>query len=245
MTWDNFKVETFEPAGAQINEGLRVYMRKVYAYMAGGLGVSALCAFLGSKPPLMYFFHRVTETGALAPTWFGIISLFTIIAMIFMFHSAIGKLDVQKAQTIFWCFVALLGFSLSNIILVYSGASLFSTFLVTSGAFAGLSLYGYTTQKDLTPWRSFLVMGVVGLFLVILVNLFLQNSALNYALSAIGVFVFAGMTAVDTQRIRQLYNDANTQEMVQALAISGALSLFLDFINLMQFLLTFMGDSRE
>lgn len=243
MTWDNFKTNTLEMPVSRINQGLRAYMQKVYAYMAGGLVLSGLCAFIGSKPPFINALYNISPQGA-SLSLFGWIVLLAPLVLIFMFQSAVGKLNVGRAQTIFWAFSALMGFSLSTIFLVYSGESLLTTFLVTAGSFGGLSLFGYVTKKDLSGFGSFLIMGLWGIILAMIVNFFLKSPGVAYGISILGVLIFAGLTAWDTQRIRQMYSAA-PEEAHQALAISGALALYLDFIYLFLFLLRFMGNSRN
>jgi FtsH-binding integral membrane protein len=137
-----------------------------------------------------------------------------------------------------------MGLSMSTIFLVYTGVSIAQTFFAVSAGFAGLSLWGYTTKKDLSGWGTFLIMGVVGLFIAMLVNLFLQSSAMHLAISAIGVLIFAGLTAYDTQRIKSMYDQVAGSDMMGKVVIMGALSLYLDFINMFMFLLSFMGDRR-
>jgi FtsH-binding integral membrane protein len=153
-------------------------------------------------------------------------------------------MSVAAAQTTFWVYAGLVGLSLSTVFLVYTGASIVQTFFVTAASFGALSLYGYTTRRDLSAFGSFLVMGVFGLIIAMLVNLFLQSSALSFAISAIGVLVFAGLTAWDTQRIKEMYFEGDDVLVAGRKAIMGALQLYLDFINLFTFLLQFLGDRR-
>lgn len=246
MTWDNLKAPTIDaaPVKETVNQGLRTYMNKVYGYMAGGLALSGICAFVASQPPLVNLLYTISPKGV-GLSGFGWILLIALFVMIFMFHSAVAKLNVRKAQGLFWGFCALMGVSLSNVVLIYSGESLMTTFLVTAGSFAGLSLYGYTTRRDLSGMGSFLMMGLFGLILVMIVNFFMKSPAVAYAMSLIGVFLFAGLTAWDSQRIRRLYMDTHSTEVRNVLAISGALALFLDFVNLFVFLIQFLGNSRE
>ena len=154
------------------------------------------------------------------------------------------RMASSTLQVLFWAFAAVMGLSLSTLFLAYTGASIAQTFFATAAAFLGLSFWGYKTKKDLSAWGSFLIMGVVGLIVAMLINLFLQSSAMALAISAIGVLLFAGLTAYDTQRIKSMYFYVQGTEMVGKTVIMGALSLYLDFINMFQFLLSFMGDRR-
>ena len=243
MTWDNFKTNAIEMPVSRINQGLRAYMQKVYSYMAGGLILSGLCALIGSMPPFINAFYNITPQGA-SLSFVGWIVFFAPFIVIFMFQSAVSKMNIGKAQALFWAFSALMGFSMSSIFLVYSGESLLSTFLVTAGAFGGLSLFGYMTKKDLSALGSFMIMGLWGIILAMIVNFFLKSPGVAYGISILGVLIFAGLTAYDTQKIRQMYSEA-PEEIHHALAISGALTLYLDFINLFLFLLRFLGNNRN
>ena len=164
--------------------------------------------------------------------------------LVFMFSSAVRNLNASKAQMIFWIFSALMGFSFSTLLLVFTTASLFQTFIVTAGAFGGLCLYGYTTKKDLTGLGAFMNMGLWGIIIAMLVNWFMKSPAISYGISIIGVIVFVGLTAYDSQRIKSMYDPNDRSEVSQTKAISGALSLYLDFINLFIMLLRFIGDRK-
>lgn len=231
-----------------IDQGLRSYMLRVYNYMAGGLAITGVVAYLA-------FQAAVTETGgALELTSFGQ-TLFTSplkwvvmlapLGLVFYLSARIGKMSFAGAQMSFWIFAGLMGLSLSSVFLVFTGASITQTFFVTAATFGSLSLYGYTTKRDLSAMGSFLFMGVIGLIIASLVNIFLQSSALQFAVSAIGVLVFAGLTAYDTQRIKEMYFDGDGVLVAGKKAIMGALSLYLDFINMFMFLLQFMGNQRS
>ena len=164
------------------------------------------------------------------------------LAMVFFLSFRIDKMSVAAAQTTFWVYAAMVGLSLSFIFLVYTPGSIVQTFFVTAAAFGALSLYGYTTKRDLSPIGSFLIMGVFGIIIASLVNIFLQSSAMQFAISGIGVLVFAGLTAYDTQRIKEMYFEGDDVLVSGRKAILGALQLYLDFINLFTFLLQFMGN---
>lgn len=231
-------------AGAAVDEGLRAYMLGVYNYMAAGVALTGVVAYLT--------YTMAVSNGALTP--FGqmlytsplrwVIMLAPLGFVIFMSFRA-QQMSVGAAQISFWLFAALMGLSLSSIFLVFTGQSITQIFFITAAAFGGLSLWGYTTKKDLSGWGSFLIMGVVGIIIAALVNLFLQSGALQFAISVIGVLVFAGLTAYDTQRIKDGYLMVrHDTAMVAKSAIMGALSLYLDFINMFLFLLQLFG-SRE
>lgn len=232
-------------AVAQINEGLRAYMLRVYNYMIGGLALSGLAAFVASRPPLFNLLYTLSPEGRMGFSLLGIVVLIAPFILVFMFGSAVRNLNVGKAQAIFWIFSALMGLSSSAIFLAYPSATLTQAFLISAGSFAGLSLYGYTTKKDLSPMGSFLIMGLFGLIITMVVNIFLASPAIDYAVCLLGVGIFAGLTAYDTQRIRQVYGLASSEDQRHAMAISGALSLYLDFINLFLMLLRLMGNNRR
>ncbi|MGB8622152.1 MAG: Bax inhibitor-1/YccA family protein [Paracoccaceae bacterium] len=228
---------------AEIDEGLRAHMNKVYGTMSVGLLMTALVAWaVGSSDALMSIF-RNTATGQM--TILGWIAMFLPLVMVFGFGAAINKLSAAGAQLFFYAFAAAMGLSISWIFMAFTGISIAQTFLVTSIAFAGLSLWGYTTKKDISGWGAFLIMGVIGLLVASIVNIFLQSPAVMFAISLLGVLIFAGLTAYDTQRIKTDYiqhAQSMDQEWLGKSAIMGALSLYLDFINLFMFLLQFMGN---
>lgn len=237
-----------------IDQGLRAYMLTVYNYMAGGVALTGLVAFAmmsmltTTDASLAAVQLRngimLTELGKtiyLSPIKYVI--MLAPLAFVFYLSFRVYKMSTSAAQISFWLFAAVMGASLSSIFLIYTGQSIVQVFFVTAAAFAGLSLYGYTTKKDLTGWGSFLIMGLIGIIIAALVNLFLQSSALQFAISAIGVLVFAGLTAYDTQQIKDgYYQVAGNAELAAKTAIMGALSLYLDFINMFQSLLYLFGD---
>lgn len=240
-------------AGA-VDEGLRSYMLLVYNYMAGGIALTGVVAFVmmsmlttqdGSQAVVQLrngvMLTELGKTIYLSPVrW---VIMLAPLAFVFYLSFRVYKMSVGAAQTSFWLFAAVMGASLSSIFLIYTGQSIVQVFFVTAAAFAGLSLYGYTTKKDLTGWGSFLIMGLIGIIIAAVVNIFLQSSALQFAISAIGVLVFAGLTAYDTQRIKDGYYEvAGNAELAAKTAIMGALSLYLDFINMFQALLYLFGD---
>jgi len=166
------------------------------------------------------------------------------LAIVFAMSFGVNRMATSTLQMLFWAFATLMGLSMSTIFLVYTGTSIAQTFFATAAAFLGLSLYGYTTKRDLSGFGTFLIMGVVGILVAMLINMFLQSSAMALAISAIGVLLFAGLTAYDTQRIKSMYVQLQGSEFLGKAAIMGALSLYLDFINMFQFLLSFMGNRR-
>jgi len=233
--------QTARPIGgvrtAEIDAGLRAHMNKVYGTMSVGLLLTAGVAWAVG-----------TNEAMLATIFTGFtryIVMFLPLAMVFAFGAMINRLSAAGAQLFFYTFAAAMGLSISWIMAVYTGISIAQTFLVTSIAFAGLSLWGYTTKKDISGWGSFLIMGVIGLIVASIVNIFLQSPAIYFAVSAIGVLIFAGLTAYDTQRIKNTYlqhAQAMDEEWLGKAAIMGALNLYLDFINMFMFLLSFLGN---
>jgi FtsH-binding integral membrane protein len=217
--------------------GLRSYMLKVYNYMASGVLLTGIIAMLFANSG---YAAQVFTGGGLLP-WVIILSP---LAIVFAMSFGANRMSAATLQLLFWGFASLMGLSMSTIFLIYTGTSIAQTFFAVTAAFAGLSLYGYTTKKDLSGFGTFLIMGVVGLLVAMLLNLWLQSTAMAMAISAIGVLLFAGLTAYDTQRIKSMYFHIQGSEMLGKAAILGALSLYLDFINMFQFLLSFMGDRR-
>lgn len=240
--------QTSARVGADIDEGLRSYMLRVYNYMAIGVAITGVVAYVT-------FMMAVQQTagGGLALTQFGSflfqspfkwVVMLAPIGMVFFLSARIHKMGFSTAQIAFWGFAALMGLSLASIFLVYAHGSIARVFFISAAAFGGLSLYGYTTKKDLSGWGSFLIMGLIGIIIASLVNIFLASSALQFAISVIGVLVFAGLTAYDTQQIKEMYYEADGAEVAGKKAIMGALRLYLDFINLFIMLLSLFG-SRE
>jgi hypothetical protein len=235
-----------------IDQGLRAYMIRVYNYMAVGValtGVVAWLAFQAAGGDAIQVTPRgivgVTAFGQLVLSFPGQIALFLgTLGLVFMISWRIDRLQPSTAFTLFMVYAALLGVMLSSIFITYTGVSISRTFFISAAAFGTLSLYGYSTQRDLSPIGSFLIMGVVGIILAMLVNLFLQSTQLDLIISAIGVICFAGLTAYDTQRIKEMYDTMDDGTVAGRKAVMGALSLYLNFINLFLFLLRFVGDRR-
>jgi len=220
-----------------VDEGLRSFMLKIYNYMAGGLVLTALSAWSVSHniAILKLFF---TPNGY---STFGWLVLFAPFIMC-LFS---GWIYNKNPQTWFWFFSTIMGFSLAPLFLFYTGTSIARVFLITSAAFGALSIYGYTTKKDMTAWGSFLIMGVIGLIIASIVNIFLKSTGLDYALSYLTVFIFAGLTAYDTQKMRSFYFlGMRNEDVATRGAIAGALSLYLDFVNMFLALLRIMGNRR-
>jgi uncharacterized protein len=228
------------------DEGLRQYMLGVYNYMTGALALTAFVAYLiANVPAVSALFYHVGETGKLGYTPLGLIAMFAPLGLILFASFRFDRMSAGSLQGTFWAIAGIMGMSLSVLLLAYTGTSIIKVFLVTSIAFGGLSLYGYTTKRDMTAFGSFLVMGVIGLLVTGIVNMFLQSPAVHFAMCGIGVLLFAGLTAFDTQNIRRTYYAvAGSGEMAAKASVMGALSLYLDFINMFQFLLAFLGDRR-
>ena len=230
-----------------IDQGLRDYMLRVYNYMAVGVGITGVVAYLT-------FAMAVTQTDAgLQLTSFGNfifasafkwVVILAPLAMVFFISARISSMSASGAQMAFWVFSALMGLSLGSIFLVYAHDSIARVFFITAASFGALSLYGYTTQKDLSGWGSFLFMGLIGIIIAMLVNLFIGSTALQFAISVIGVLVFAGLTAYDTQQIKEMYYVGDDGTVAGRKAVMGALRLYLDFINLFMMLLSLFGDRR-
>ena len=241
---------------AQIDAGLRAHMNKVYGMMSVGMLLTggaawAIAGLATTTDPSqaaaqMGNGQYLTALGsAIYASPLKWVIMFAPLLVVFAFSALINKMSTATAQLVFFGYAVLMGLSLSSIFLVFTGASIAQTFLVTSIAFAALSLYGYTTKKNLSGLGTFLMMGVIGLVIAMIVNMFLHSPALTFAISAIGVLIFAGLTAYDTQNIKATYiqhAQMGDSEWLGKAAILGALTLYLDFINLFMFLLSFMGN---
>ncbi|KQM98814.1 MULTISPECIES: Bax inhibitor-1/YccA family protein [unclassified Sphingomonas] len=223
------------------DEGLRSYMLSVYNYMASGVLLTGIVALLfswgGASSPAAAVF--------LQPGPLKYLIMFSPLIFVMVMSFGINRLSTTAAQGLFWAFAAVMGLSMSTIFLRYTGGSIALTFFSTTAAFLALSLYGYTTKKDLTGFGTFLIMGVVGLIVASLLNLFFQSGMLSLVISGVGVLLFAGLTAYDTQRIKNMYYQVAGTDFAGKAVILGALSLYLDFVNMFQFLLSFMGGNRD
>ena len=232
-----------------IDEGLRAYMLKVYNYMTTGLLLTGLVAyFFGKASIVTNELGQITDITSIGAMLFGSplkwVVMLAPLGFVFYLSARISKMSVSSAQITFWIFSAIMGLSLASIFIVYTQASIARVFFISSGTFAAMSLYGYTTKKDLTKLGGFLFMGLIGIIIASLVNLFFQSSALHFAISVIGVLVFVGLTAYDTQSIKNMYYAGDSESVGGKKALMGALRLYLDFINLFIMLLRLFGQRR-
>ncbi|TAU90844.1 Bax inhibitor-1/YccA family protein [Rhizobium leguminosarum] len=229
--------------GEMIDQGLRAYMLKVYNLMALGLAITGVAAYLSFQ--FAFANGELTAFGqAIYVSPLKWVVILAPLALVFFLSFRINTMTVAAAQTTFAVYAALVGLSLSSIFLIYTGQSVVQTFFVTAASFGALSLYGYTTKRNLSAMGSFMMMGLFGLIIASIVNIFLASSAVQFAISVLGVLIFAGLTAYDTQRIKELYLEADDVAVAGRKAIMGALTLYLDFINLFMFLLQFMGNRK-
>ena len=232
-------------ASASISEGLRQYMIKVYNFMAAGLGLTALSAYIIGNTSLLGLFFNVNQLGQVTGmSGFGWLMFIAPLVMVFAFGWVLNRGTSAQVQGLFWAYAAVMGASLTPILLAYTGASVARVFLITAGTFGAMSLYGYTTKKDLSGMGSFLMMGLFGIIIAMIVNIFMKSPGVDYAISILAVGIFVGLTAYDTQRIRDMYYEGDSSDISTKKAISGALSLYLDFINMFIYLLRFFGDRR-
>lgn len=235
--WTNSRVSA-SAAGAQIgvDAGLRQYMLRVYNYMAGGLALTGIVAYLAAASG---FYYSIMHSPMIY------VVMLAPLAVVFFLSFRIQQMSLGAAQLSFWIYAGLVGLSLGGIFLIYTGASIALTFFVTAAMFLSMSLWGYTTRRDLTGMGSFLWMGLIGIIIASLVNFFLHSSGLQFAISVIGVIVFTGLTAWDTQSIKETYWAGDGAVVAGKKAIMGALRLYLDFLNLFLMLLQFVGDRRS
>ena len=232
-----------------VDAGLRAYMLRVYNYMLVGLALTGVVAWATANTSLVTVFYSEVATAnggvALQPNILGWIAMFAPLGMVLFLSFRIQAMSFAAAQTTFWAYAAVMGVSLTTILFRYTGDSIALTFFVTAATFGAMSLYGYTTQRDLTGMGSFLFMGLIGVILASLANMFFHSTALQFAVSVIGVLIFTGLTAYDSQAIKNMYYVGDDGEVVGKKAVMGALRLYLDFINLFLYLLRFMGNSRR
>jgi len=242
---------TFNRAGtvadqAAYDVGLRQHMLRVYNYMASGLALSGIVAYgLFAVPELGNLFFQFQAGRMVGLNLLGWIAIFAPLGLLLLVGFRAAQMSVGAVQAVYWAVTALMGVSLSLLLYRYTGESVVRTFFVTAAAFGALSLYGYTTKRDLSAFGKFLFMGLVGIIIAGLVNIFTQSPMLQFFISAAGVLIFSGLIAYDTQRIKEQYAEAWGTEVAEKIAIFGALSLYLDFVNLFQFLMSFMGQDRE
>ena len=220
------------------DSALRDYMVKVYQYMSIALAISGLVAFMvASSPALMQ---------AIFGTPLAFVVMLAPLGFVIFFGIKLKSISAEKAKSFLWIYSALMGLSMATIFAVYTATSITRVFLITASTFGAMSIYGYTTKKDLTSFGSFLIMGLIGIMIASIINIFLKSSGLDFAISLLGVFIFIGLTAYDTQRIKQTYyHFAGNDEMVSKMAVMGALNLYMDFINLFIMLLRFFGERKN
>ena len=230
---------TVQSTGAQvgIDVGLRDYMLRVYNYMASGLALTGIVAFVFAQ----YLFTHPEL--AHSPLMFVI--MLAPLGLVMLMSFGVQRMQVSTLQMVFWLYSGLMGLSLASVFLVFTGASIARVFFITAGTFAAMSLYGYTTRRDLTQFGSFLFMGLIGIIIASLVNMFIGSTAIQFAVSVIGVLVFTGLTAYDTQQIKEMYYQGDGSEIAGKKAIMGALRLYLDFINLFMMLMQLLGTRRD
>jgi FtsH-binding integral membrane protein len=250
MANENIKISNRGPAAAvdqaTFDAGLRAHMVRVYNYMASGLALSGIVAFaLFSSPELAGIFFQVAPGNRVVGlNILGWVAIFAPLGLLLLTSFRAARMSVTSVQAVYWAVTALMGVSLSLLLFRYTGASVARTFFVTAAAFGALSLYGYTTKRDLTAMGKFLFMGLVGLVLASIVNMIWPSGMMSFVISAAGVLIFSGLIAYDTQKIKEQYAEAWGSEAAQKVAIFGALSLYLDFVNLFQFLMAFLGQRR-
>ena len=225
-----------QAAAAEIDVGLRQYMLQVYNYMASGVLLTGIVAYVVAGSPTML--NAIFGTPLM---WVVMLAPFGFIIFL---GAKMATMSYTTAQMVFWAFAGVMGLSMASIFVIYTGESVARVFFITAGMFGAMSLYGYTTKKDLSGWGSFLFMGLIGIIIASLVNLFLQSSAMQFAISVIGVLVFTGLTAYDTQKIKEIYYEGDSEEATGKKAIMGAVRLYLDFINLFIMLLHLLGNRR-
>jgi len=240
-----FQQQTAARAGVYVDQGLRSHMLKVYNYMASGVLLTGIISlFTANSQTMLGLLYQMSGTEIIGYTGLGWVALLSPLAFVIAMSFGLHKMKASTLQVLFWAFAGVMGLSLSSIFLVYTAFSITSIFFITAAAFASLSLWGYTTKKDISGWGSFLIMGLFGIIIAMIVNIFLASPAMQFIISIIGVLIFAGLTAYDTQKIKNMYYQYTDGTMVQKGAIMGALKLYLDFINMMLFLLRLFGARR-
>jgi len=228
------------------DQGLREYMLKVYNYMALGLVITGLAAFITVSTPIVNLMFNFSPMGEfIGTTGLGLLVMIAPVAIAIYFFWGFGTLDFSKARFLFWLYSALTGMSLSSLGFMYTGDSIARTFFICASVFGAMSLYGYTTKRDLTSIGSFMVMGLFGVIIASVVNIFMKSPAIYFATSFLGVIIFMGLIAWDTQKLKSYYYSARNSEAGQKMSILGAFILYLDFINLFIFLLRFFGVARK
>jgi len=229
--------------GKTFDAGLKAYMLRVYNYMTSGILLTGIVAMMGSQSPtVINALYEINGGYIVGYTGIGMLVAFSPLAFVLAMSFGLNKMSSKTLQLVFWAFAAVMGLSLSSIMLMYTGESIARTFFITAATFGSLSLYGYTTKKSLSGWGTFLFMGLIGIIIASIVNIFMQSTMMSFIISAAGVLIFAGLTAYDTQKIKQMYYQVSNPEMLAKAAIMGALNLYLDFINLFLMLLRFLGN---
>jgi uncharacterized protein len=221
--------------GAAFDAGLRSHMLSVYNYMASGVLLTGIVALMFAK-------SGMAQDIMFGPGILKYVIIFAPLLFVFAISAGLNRMSTPALQATFWAFAAVMGLSMSTVFLVYTGTSIAQTFFATAGAFAGLSLWGYVTKKDLSGMGTFLIMGLFGLIIASVINVFLHSNTMHLVISFLGVLLFAGLTAYDTQKIKSMYAYVAGTDMVGKSVVMGALTLYLDFINMFQFLLSFMGS---
>lgn len=230
------------PASAQarentkVDQGLRAYMLSIYNYMALGLGITGAVAYLTASSPILM--------NAIFGSWLYYVVLFAPLGFVFFISARITQIRASTAQTLFWAYSGINGLLFASLFVMYTGPSIARVFFISAGMFAAMSLYGYTTRKDLSGIGSFCFMGLIGVIFASVANIFFASAAMSFAISIIGVLVFVGLTAYDTQKLKHMYYAADSGEVATKKAVLGALTLYLDFINMFLFLLRLLGDRR-
>jgi FtsH-binding integral membrane protein len=224
------------PAGTLIDAGLRAHMQRVYGYMAGGLALTGIVAYGAASSG---FYQSIAGTPLL---W---IVMLAPLGFVFALSFGIERMSASTATLLFWIYAGVMGLSLGGIFLIYTGTSIARVFFITAATFGAMSLYGYTTNRDLSAFGAFLFMGLIGIVMASLVNIFLGSNTVQFVISIVGVIVFVGLTAYDTQRIKTMYLEADSPETAQKKAVLGSLALYLDFINLFMLLLQLFGQRRQ
>ena len=230
---------------AGYDEGLRSYMLSIYNYMASAVLLTGIVALLvANNASLLSVFYATNADGRIGPTVLGWIAMLSPLALVLVMNFGVNRLSEGALKACFWGFAGLMGVSMSTIFIRYTGASIAQTFFVTAASYGALSLYGYTTKRDLSAMGKFLMMGLIGLLVAMLANFFFKSGPLQLGINIIGTLIFAGLTAYDTQRLKSMYYELQGSDFIGKAAVLGALTMYLNFINLFQFLLSFMGARR-
>ena len=224
--------------------GIQNYFKSIYQYMSGGLLVSALMAWLSVREPLWNWFYKVSADGMVTYSVLGWVSIFAPFFVLFFTQRAVSQLNVAQAKLWFWGFSALMGISLGNVFLLFAGSAISQAFLTTAAVFLGLSWFGYSTKRDVSQLGRFAMIGLIGVVLSSIVNIFIASEQFNFVLNLLAVVIFTALTIYDTNRLKTIYSDSDSAEIQEAKAIRGALMLYLDFINLFRLMLYFLNNRR-